>query len=185
MKIFINRNVKMKADKVIRNLLVLILLAGNVGCDQVSKSIVRQRIDSNERISLIDNFVTLTKVENTGAFLSLGHYLPRALYKILMIILPLIVLGYSLWYLLTRNSLPKLLTFGISLIAGGGIGNICDRIIYGSVTDFLQFDFVIFHTGIVNLADISIMAGFFILIYELWIKKSNRRIVKQSEIITR
>jgi signal peptidase II len=161
----------MKANKVIRNLLILILLASNVGCDQISKNIVRQRIDYNERISLIDNFVTLTKVENTGAFLSLGHYLPRVIYIILMIIVPLIVILYGLWYILTRNNLSKLLTLGLCLIIGGGIGNIYDRIIYGSVTDFLQFDFVIFHTGIVNMADISLTSGFIILIFELWIKQ--------------
>lgn len=164
----------MKKNKIIRNLLILILLATNVGCDQISKSIVRQRIDYGEQISVIGSFMTLTKVENTGAFLSLGDSLPRVLYKLLMIVLPLIVLIYALYYLLTSNDLTNLLIIGISLIIGGGLGNIIDRIMYNSVTDFLHFDFVVFQTGIVNMADISLTAGFFILFYELfvlrWIK---------------
>jgi signal peptidase II len=171
----------MRINKLFRNVLILILLAGNIGCDQVSKNIVRQRISDDERISLIDNFLTLTKVENTGAFLSFGHLFPRAIYKILMIILPLIMLGYGLLYLLTRSSLSKLLTLGICLIIGGGTGNICDRILFGSVTDFLQFDFVIFHTGIVNMADISVTAGFIILSYEMWIKQLGIRIAGHPE----
>jgi signal peptidase II len=157
----------MKINKIIKNILILILMATNVGCDQIAKNIVRQRIDYGEQICVIGNFLTLTKVENTGAFLSLGDSLPRFLYKLLMIVLPLIVLIYVLYFLLTSNNLTKLLILGFCLIIGGGLGNIYDRIIYNSVTDFLHFDFVIFHTGIVNIADISVTAGFFILICEL------------------
>ena len=92
-----------------------------------------------------------------------------------MILLPLIVLGYVVYYLIKTNDLSKLLLVSMSLIIGGGFGNIIDRILYGSVTDFLFFDFVIFHTGIVNMADISVTAGFFILLFDSFI---NRKIAK-------
>jgi len=167
----------MKVNKITRNILILILLIANVGCDQISKSIVRQRINQGEQINVIDHFVVLTKVENTGAFLSMGDSLPRLLYKFLMIVLPSIVLLYALYYLFTENNLSNLLTLGFCLIIGGGFGNIYDRILYNSVTDFLQFDFVIFHTGIVNIADISLTTGFFILMYEYLVK---RRILDQK-----
>ena len=163
----------MNVKKTIGNLLILILLATNVGCDQISKCIVRQKLDYNDRISVIDDFVTITKVENTGAFLSLGSYLPRIIYKILMIYLPLIVLGYALYFILKSNNLSRLRIIGSCLIIGGGLGNIYDRIIYGSVTDFLYFDFVLFHTGIVNMADISLTTGFFILMYEFLINRGD------------
>ena len=91
-----------------------------------------------------------------------------------MIVLPLTVLLYVLYYLLTNNNLTKLLILGSCLIIGGGFGNIYDRIMYNSVTDFLHFNFVIFHTGIVNLADISITSGFIFLMYEFFV---NRRII--------
>jgi signal peptidase II len=161
----------MKMKRVLRNLLILLLLVTNVGCDQISKSIVRQKVDFNANISVFDDFVTLTKVENTGAFLSLGHNMPRMAYIIVMIIIPLIVLGYALYYLMTRNLRSKLFILGLCLIVGGGFGNIIDRILFGSVTDFLHFNFVVFQTGIVNMADISVTAGFFILIYELYINR--------------
>lgn len=167
----------MKVTKITRNILILILLASNVGCDQISKSIVRQRINPGEQIYVIDHFVLLTRVENTGAFLSMGDALPRLLYKLLMIVLPMIVLIYAIYYLFTENNLNNLLTLGFCLIIGGGLGNIYDRILYNSVTDFLQFDFVIFHTGIVNIADISLTTGFFILVYEFLV---NRRILNRK-----
>jgi signal peptidase II len=154
-----------------RNFLILILLVATIGCDQISKIIVRHEIAGGSRISVIGDLVTMTKVENTGAFLSLGNNIPRFLYWILMIILPLVVMGYGLYYLLTEKKLSIPASIGISLIVGGGIGNLIDRIIYGSVTDFLYFDFIIFHTGIVNLADISITAGFFILLYYFYMER--------------
>jgi signal peptidase II len=72
---------------------------------------------------------------------------------------------------LTKSNLSILRVLGICLIAGGGSGNIYDRLVYGSVTDFLQFDFVFFHTGIFNIADVSIMAGIFLIIVEIVTKR--------------
>ncbi|HNW56511.1 MAG TPA: signal peptidase II [Bacteroidales bacterium] len=170
----------MNINKTLRNLLIVIFLVADVGCDQISKGIVRQRVDYHEQITVIDNFITLTRVDNTGAFLSLGNSLPRTLYKVLMIILPLIVLIFILRYLFKHTEFPLLSVFGISLIVGGGIGNIIDRVIFGSVTDFLYFDFALFHTGIVNWADISVTAGFFILVYEMIVnrKKNEEKVTK-------
>ena len=59
----------------------------------------------------------------------------------------------------------------IGFIIGGGIGNIYDRFVYGSVTDFFHIDFVIFQTGIFNMADVSVMVGMFILLGEFYLKR--------------
>jgi signal peptidase II len=55
-----------------RIFVILIVLIANVGCDQVSKSIVREKVSLNEQISLMGDYLTLTKIENPGAFLSIG-----------------------------------------------------------------------------------------------------------------
>ncbi len=156
----------MKEKKVLRILFIIILIIiTNISCDQISKKIVRQNIDYKTQINVIGNYVILSKDENTGVFLGLGNSISRPIYKLLMIFLPLIVIGYALSYLIKRDTLSTLLVIGISFVIGGGLGNIYDRILYGSVTDFLYFDFVLFHTGIVNLADISVTVGFFIILY--------------------
>ena len=61
--------------------------------------------------------------------------------------------------------------FGICFLIGGGIGNIYDRIVYGSVTDFFHIDFVIFKTGIFNVADMSIMTGIGLLLLQSFKQK--------------
>jgi signal peptidase II len=163
----------MLKNKLTKILVILFLLVINVGCDQITKSIVRRNVEYNQKIDVIEGFILLTRVENTGAFLGMGDNLPRLLYTILMIIFPLIVLVYALYYLFTSDKLSRLSTLGICLFIGGGFGNVYDRIIYGSVTDFLRFDFVLFHTGIVNMADISITTGFFIIFFEMIINRKN------------
>ncbi len=156
----------MRTKGIVRVLIILVILISNVSCDQISKSIVRQNIEYNERIGLVSDYLTLIKIENTGAFLSLGNELPNALRIIFLIALPVFVMTCALFFLLTKTSLPKPTLVGISFVLGGGIGNMYDRIIYGSVTDFIHIDFVIFQTGIFNMADVSIMVGMFLILIQ-------------------
>ncbi len=157
---------EMNKKKVIKFILLFLLVAINVGCDQVSKIIVRQKIDYNENISLIKNHLTLTKVENTGAFLSMGDELPEAVRFMLLSLMPIFVLAYGLYYLFTQNDLPIGIQLGMCFLLGGGIGNIYDRLKFGSVTDFLHLDFGLFSTGVFNFADVSIMIGISLLLIQ-------------------
>jgi signal peptidase II len=161
----------MKNKQLAKGLLICSILLVNVGCDQISKIAVRKSIDYAEEISVIKNHFILTKVENYGAFLSLGHNLPDAVKFILLTLLPLGVLLCSVVFLITNSNLSKATIAGACFIIGGGLGNVYDRMVYGSVTDFLHLDFVIFRTGIFNLADVSIMTGFSIIMLESFFKK--------------
>ncbi len=151
-------------NKLIRITIILFVLLFQVGCDQISKKVVRNNIAKQEQITVIEDFLTLTKVENTGAFLSLGHRLPELLRILLLIIFPVLLLGAAIFYLFHKSGLSLLSQTAIACLVGGGIGNLIDRILYGSVTDFLHMDFYIFQTGVFNMADVSIMAGMFMLI---------------------
>ena len=73
----------------------------------------------------------------------------------------------ALVYLFMQKDLPQLAVIGWGFVIGGGIGNMYDRILYGSVTDFFYIDLGgIFHTGVFNMADVSIMVGMgFLIVY--------------------
>jgi signal peptidase II len=152
---------------------LLIIVALNFGCDQISKVIARKNIEPYEQITVIKDRFILTKVENTGAFLSAGSNLPDAIRTILLTVLPVFVLAYGLWFLYTNKNIPVAMQVAVSFLVGGGIGNIYDRIVYGSVTDFLFMDFVLFRTGIFNLADVSIMIGIGLLLLQSFKKTPN------------
>ena len=89
-------------------------------------------------------------------------------------LLPLLVIGIGLGYILIKTNLPKIVLFGAILIIGGGIGNIYDRIVHGSVTDFMHINFGLFQTGIFNVADVSIMAGMFIIFIHAYLKRPQK-----------
>ncbi len=138
---------------------ILLLILLNIGCDQVSKCLVRENIGYYEQVELISNGLILTKVENTGGFLGFGSAIHPLLKKILFLAFPALVLVLLMGFIMVKTRDNILFVTGLSFIIGGGIGNIFDRIVYGSVTDFLHIDIGIFKTGVFNLADVSIMFG--------------------------
>jgi len=72
---------------------------------------------------------------------------------------------------LVKPDVHRITLVGVIMIIGGGFGNIYDRIVHGSVTDFMHINFVIFQTGVFNVADMSIMAGMFIILIQSWVRK--------------
>lgn len=149
----------MKLSRSVRALIIIFLVTINISCDQVSKSIVRSKVDTYERIPLIENHLTLTKVENSGAFLGMGSELPPTVKTIFLTIFPAIIILVLLVGVFIRSKINREALIGLSFIIGGGIGNMFDRIVHGTVTDFLHIDFVLFQTGIFNMADVSVMVG--------------------------
>ncbi len=173
----------MKITQKIRIAAILSLVLLNISCDQISKTVVRKTIEPYERIEVFkDNFV-LTKVENTGAAYSMGSDLAPVLKILLLQILPVIVLFILLWQILIKTNYSKETIIGFTFIIGGGIGNLFDRIVYGSVTDFLILDLGILKTEIFNMADVSIMFGsLLVLISALFTKKDSFFREKQREL---
>lgn len=156
----------MQKIKNLRWSVLLLLLTLNFGCDQISKRIVRTKISDYEHINIIKDRFTLTKVENSGAFLSLGDNMPYIFRLIILTGLPLLFLVYGLYFLFAKRNLTMTMQIALCFLIGGGIGNLYDRIVHGSVTDFMHMDFYIFQTGIFNFADISIMIGVGILLLQ-------------------
>ena len=159
-------------NKYLRLPLILIVIFSNIGCDQISKKIVRENIDPNEIIEVIDDNLILTKVENTGAALSIGSNLSPNLKVLLLQFLPTAVMLFMVGMTIQNKAMPLATMIAFCFIIGGGAGNIYDRILYGSVTDFVFIDIGIFRTGIFNIADVSVFIGTLIILGSfLWTKK--------------
>ena len=127
-----------------RNWILILLIFSNIGCDQISKKVVREQLNYDEQIFLMSDHLLLTKVENTGAFLSLGASLSPLIKKALLLGLPILGLSFMLFILLGNRKLERDMAISLSFIIGGGVGNLIDRFLYGSVTDFLHMDFEFF-----------------------------------------
>ena len=170
---------KVKAPFVVKALFIAVIIMANVGCDQLSKHIAREKLSPYQTIGLVYDHFTLTKVENTGAFLSLGTNIPGPIKFVLLSLLPLIVIAGSIVFIITKKDLDRITLIAACFIIGGGIGNIYDRLLYGSVTDFMHIGFGAVQTGIFNMADVSVMIGVFTLAGNYYIK--DRRAKKMQE----
>ena len=159
-------------NKKSRYLLITILVFLSIAFDQISKIWIRNNFESYSEKSIIGDVFTLIKVENTGAFLGMGSELSEIPRILLLIILPVIVLISITLYTYIDKSLDKLSIIGFSLIIGGGIANIFDRIVFGSVTDFLYINLGgIFKTGIFNIADLSVTTGMILILISSFKRK--------------
>lgn len=154
-----------------RALVILFLLAINIGCDQVSKSIARKKLTYEYPVPVIKDHFTLIKIENTGAFLSAGDKLANPYRFILLTLLPMLSLLAAVVFVITAKNISRLVLLGIVCVIGGGFGNIYDRVMHGSVTDFMHIRFGALQTGIFNVADVSIMVGIGFIVLDALLKK--------------
>lgn len=135
----------------------------------------------NQEISYLGNHFNLIRTENTGAFLSLGDTLGGPVHFILLVLLPVAALVLGLGYIVYKTNINKYKLLGIIFIIGGGVGNLYDRIMHGSVTDFMHIDFVIFQTGIFNVADMSIMAGMGIILVDSFLERKKEKQAQEAK----
>ena len=168
-----------KTNKIIFILLIiLVVLLG----DLLSKHIIREKLKEGQYVVVIPNFFHLHHIKNSGgAFGFLTNYnIPKK--NILFITLSSLAFLIILVFLI--NSIKQnsyLYILGLSLITGGALGNLVDRIIFGEVTDFLDFFVNDFHWPTFNIADTSITLGviivaFYILFLESKAKKKNETV---------
>lgn len=154
-----------------RTVFIVITIILTITVDQISKVLVVNNIEERtdfsygETISLIGDSFTMMHVKNEGAFLGMGSELNGTLKIVLLLILPVIVLGFVLRHIFKDKSLDNWSLFAFSSIIGGGIANVYDRFAYGEVTDFLYIHITdTIRTGIFNLADLSVTTGMIILV---------------------
>jgi signal peptidase II len=143
-----------------RTLFIALVLFSCVGCDQVTKNIARQTLANSEPIIYLNNIFRLQYVENPGAFLSLGASSPEAIRFWVFIYFAGIFLAGMLVYLLASPNISKVKMISLSLVVGGGAGNLIDRIFNeGRVIDFMNIGIGSLRTGVFMLLIFYFLLG--------------------------
>jgi len=141
--------------------------------DQILKNIIAQNMILNEKITVLNNVLSVTKIYNTGA--AFGIFENKTLFLAVFSIFVIVLI--SVYLIKTNKSLNFINAIAWGLILGGTVGNFIDRLSLGYVLDFIRFDFVDF--PIFNIADISINFGAALLItYILFASGGNERQVE-------
>lgn len=135
--------------------------------DRWTKYLVAVHIAMYRRIQIIPGFFNLTHTENTGAAFSLFADSPSHWKTVLLIgfsALAMVVVSVLLWRQARALSLTGI---ALSLILGGAVGNLWDRVASGRVVDFLLFYVSKYEWPVFNLADSSIVIGASLLVLEI------------------
>ncbi len=141
-------------------------LAGSLAvivADQLTKLAVLREFALHESVP-VTSFFNLVLVYNRGAafsFLASAAGWQRELFIA-------IAVAASVWvvYLLRKHAQERLFAFGLSLILGGAIGNLVDRLLHGAVVDFLDFHLYGYHWPAFNVADSAITCGAALLVWD-------------------
>src|SRR5690242_7045330 len=144
--------------------LIVVMLVACVGCDQRAKYLAVEHLRGNEDISFLVDTIRLEYSENQGGFLSLGAFLPAPWRAAVFTIGCSAAIAALLWYTLLAARIGTLQVLGLSLICGGGIGNLVDRWTYSYARDFLNVGIGPIRTGIFNVADVAVIAGCVLLV---------------------
>ena len=132
----------------------LLLMVGCILLDQLTKILVRIFLSGVQTVPLIPGVLHLTYSLNTGAAFSLFSGMNAVLLVFSFVIIAGI--GFAL-YSLPKHQGFRNLNVALSLIMGGAIGNLIDRLFAGAVTDFIDFRLIGF--PIFNVADICVVVG--------------------------
>src|SRR5437763_14536758 len=140
--------------------------------DRLAKLSVERHISLHDSISVIPGFFRLTHVENRGAAFGLFADSPsewKIAGLVLFSVIALVIVATLLW----KNSHSMTTTgVGLSLILGGAIGNLWDRLVSGHVVDFLLFCIGQYQWPAFTVADSVIVVGAGLLVFEILFTKS-------------
>lgn len=147
-----------KADKNSQVALYVIISVTVILFDQATKHLIRNFIDSFSVIKVL-SFLQIVNIRNKGA--AFGMF--TGFGNIVFIIIAALSIVFVV-YLLVQGKEDR---FGLSLVLGGAAGNLIDRVIFGSVTDFIDVFVGRFHWPAFNVADSALTIGILIIFLKI------------------
>lgn len=146
-----------------------------IALDLITKNLAQLYL-SDKSVSVIPGFFDLVLVWNTGAAFGILGQAPEMIRKLILVGSSTVAALVTTFYVLKKYSnLSWLEIISLSLIAGGAVGNLYDRLLIGAVRDFLDFYISNHHWPAFNVADASITLGIGIFIFiEIYYKKRHK-----------
>jgi signal peptidase II len=139
-----------------------------LGADQLSKYLVEHRTQPGSIHVLVPGLLNLMHTSNPGVAFGIFADSANPWRAPLLIGFSLLVIALLVWLLVTGRAGAWLGECGIALILGGAVGNVFDRLVRRSVTDFIDFHIGSYHWYTFNVADSAIVLGAFLVILELF-----------------
>jgi len=144
--------------------------AGIFLLDRLTKWLIETQVSAGDTLVVIPGFFNIIHTRNPGAAFSLfAGARPEWRNALLLgISMAALVLVASLLWQGPRVRSSRFLRIGLALILGGALGNIYDRLVYGAVTDFLEFYIGPYRWPAFNVADSAITMGAALVVLDMW-----------------
>jgi len=144
--------------------------------DRLTKWLVSHKISLHDSVDVIPGIFRLTHVQNTGAAFGLFAESPsefRVAMLILVSVAALAVVSALLW---KNGNALNTTAIALSLVFGGALGNLWDRVASGRVIDFLDFYVGSHHWPAFNVADSAIVVGALLLLSEIFLAPQEEKV---------
>jgi len=138
-----------------------------IALDQITKAIVRATIPLHSSVTIVPNLVDFTHVRNTGAAFGILNAVDFPFKTVVIAVVAaaaLIAVGLYAAGLAHHQFVART---GLALIIGGAGGNLLDRVVSGSVVDFVDVYWRMYHFWAFNVADSAISIGVVIMILDM------------------
>jgi signal peptidase II len=135
--------------------------------DQFSKLAIERLTEEGFRRVIIPGFFTFIHTRNTGIAFSMLADSDAPWLRWVLIAFSVVAIVLISWILKTNRAGSRRTQWGLSLVLGGAVGNAVDRILHGSVLDFLDFHAGSYHWPAFNVADSAITMGAMLVIFDL------------------
>ena len=136
--------------------------------DRLTKWIIETRVSFFDSYTLIPGIFDIVRSQNRGVAFGLFNDSTSQWRTTLLVVASVAAVGLVSVMLWNTSRLDRLSVCGLSLILGGAVGNVFDRIVKGQVTDFLDFYLGNFHWYTFNLGDSAIVVGSGLLLLHLF-----------------
>ena len=150
----------------------LIIILSVIILDQISKYWIQMNPSLHTHIEIIPNFLYITYVKNTGAAWSMLSN--QTVFLIIISIIETIILIYFL-IKCKKNKDSKLYLISLSLMIGGAIGNLIDRIQFGFVRDFIDTYPFGYNFPVFNIADSALTIGVILLLIQFVLEERKEK----------
>lgn len=140
-----------------------------LGLDQATKALVRKYLPLHTSVNIVPDFLDFTHIRNTGAAFGLLDSTDIPFKPAIMAAVSLVALIAIAIYISRSSPHEPLARIGLSLILGGAIGNLTDRVAAGYVIDFVDVYWRGWHFWVFNVADSAITIGTVFLILDMMI----------------
>ena len=139
--------------------------------DRVTKYAIEKHVSAWDHLVVIPNLFSIVHTQNRGAAFSLladASDAWRSVFLIGVSSAVMLFVAVMLWQSIRApEAHSELLRYGLSLVLGGALGNLYDRIVAGSVTDFFLFYYGLWQFPVFNVADSAITIGAGLLIIDM------------------